>query len=206
MDWQCPGSGVGAANLPLAYVCGGVTRRLHLVRWRSTPELRRLTTLQLACRSTDWSLSCMASARQVAVFLFHLRFLCGQSQLSCGWSLKEVPLDAPGTMPHMTWWACCIQNLSGSNIGEDASNVRNNLRSLAVAELDEKEREAGRTEVLPVQWRKHLKLDVRPLCSSAALHVSAQKSDAKRVTPCLVACRQCCNPRTLYHVPQNSQL
>ncbi len=55
-----------------------------------------------------------------------------------------------------------MQNLSGSNIGEDASNVRNNLRALAVAELDEKEREAGRTEVLPVQWRKHLKLDVRP--------------------------------------------
>lgn len=58
--------------------------------------------------------------------------------------------------------ACCAQNLSGSNIGEDASNVRNNLRALALTEINEKEREAGRTEVLPVQWRKHLNLDVRP--------------------------------------------
>ncbi len=55
-----------------------------------------------------------------------------------------------------------MQNLSGSNIGEDASNVRNNLRALALTEVDETEREAGRTEVLPVQWRKHLNLDVRP--------------------------------------------
>lgn len=54
-----------------------------------------------------------------------------------------------------------MQNLSGSNIGEDASNVRNNLCALAPAELSEKELEAGRTEVLPVQWRKHLNLDVR---------------------------------------------
>ncbi|CAL5218604.1 g301 [Coccomyxa viridis] len=52
------------------------------------------------------------------------------------------------------------QNLSGSNIGEDASNVRHNLRVLAATELPEKDREAGRTEVLPVQWRKHLRLDV----------------------------------------------
>ncbi|CAL8470099.1 g9641 [Coccomyxa elongata] len=58
------------------------------------------------------------------------------------------------------------QNLSGSNIGEDASNVRNNLRALAVAELDEKEREAGRTEVLPVQWRKHLNLDIDVLAEA----------------------------------------
>lgn len=56
-----------------------------------------------------------------------------------------------------------MQNLSGSNIGEDASNVRHNLRVLAAAELPEKAREAGRTEVLPVQWRKHLRLDVSRL-------------------------------------------
>ena len=55
-----------------------------------------------------------------------------------------------------------LQNLSGSNIGEDASNVRNSLRVLAATELSETERSAGRTEVLPVQWRKHLTLDVRP--------------------------------------------
>ena len=61
-----------------------------------------------------------------------------------------------------------LQNLSGSNIGEDASNVRNNLRLLAATELPVESREAGRTEVLPVQWRKHLRLDAsapaRNLC------------------------------------------
>ena len=61
-----------------------------------------------------------------------------------------------------------LQNLSGSNIGEDASNVRNNLRLLAATELPVESREAGRTEVLPVQWRKHLRLNAsapaRNLC------------------------------------------
>ena len=65
-----------------------------------------------------------------------------------------------------------MQNLSGSNIGEDASNVRHNLRVLASTELPEKDRELGRTEVLPMQWRKHLRLDVRlpnlrPACAPA---------------------------------------
>ena len=41
--------------------------------------------------------------------------------------------------------------------------MRHNLRVLAATELPENDREAGRTEVLPVQWRKHLRLDVRPL-------------------------------------------
>ena len=41
--------------------------------------------------------------------------------------------------------------------------MRHNLRVLAATELPEKDREAGRTEVLPVQWRKHLRLDVRLL-------------------------------------------
>jgi hypothetical protein len=39
--------------------------------------------------------------------------------------------------------------------------VRNSLRALAASELSEAARNAGRTEVLPVQWRKHLTLDVR---------------------------------------------
>ena len=51
-----------------------------------------------------------------------------------------------------------------SNIGEDASAVRHNLHVLAGSELPEKDRAAGRTEVLPVQWRKHLRLDVRLSC------------------------------------------
>ena len=41
--------------------------------------------------------------------------------------------------------------------------MRNNLRALAASELAEADRNAGRTEVLPVQWRKHLTLDVRSL-------------------------------------------
>ena len=39
--------------------------------------------------------------------------------------------------------------------------MRNNLRALAATELSKEQRAAGRTEVLPVQWRKHLTLDVR---------------------------------------------
>ena len=82
-----------------------------------------------------------------------------------------------------------MQNLSGSNIGEDASNVRHNLRVLASSELPEKDREAGRTEVLPVQWRKHLRLDVRfPLCfwlvSLGTTGVSLQAGAAQCRTWC----------------------
>lgn len=81
-----------------------------------------------------------------------------------------------------------MQNLSGSNIGEDANNVRDNLRMLATTELPEKDREAGRTEVLPVQWRKHLRLDVRQ--------------------PLLATGRLCCYKAFLQHVigPQASAL
>lgn len=60
-----------------------------------------------------------------------------------------------------------LQNLSGSNIGEDASNVRNSLRLLAATELPAEAQEAGRTEVLPVQWRKHLRLDASALACTA---------------------------------------
>lgn len=69
-----------------------------------------------------------------------------------------------------------LQNLSGSNIGEDASNVRQNLRALAATELPTEAREAGRTEVLPVQWRKHLRLDVSPL-PNAVTYASTTPGD-----------------------------
>lgn len=42
----------------------------------------------------------------------------------------------------------------------DAASVRQNLASLAAEQLGEKDRAGGRIEVLPVQWRKHLNLDV----------------------------------------------
>ena len=44
--------------------------------------------------------------------------------------------------------------------------MRNNLRLLAATELPEEAREAGRMEVLPVQWRKHLRLDASVLTYS----------------------------------------
>ena len=69
--------------------------------------------------------------------------------------------------------------------------MRHNLRVLAATELPEKDREAGRTEVLPVQWRKHLRLDVRLLlrdCSDTLLEslcmglaASAQGATAQHV-------------------------
>lgn len=45
----------------------------------------------------------------------------------------------------------------------DAAAVRQNLRLLASDQLSQKDQPQGRTEVLPVQWRKHLNLDVSVL-------------------------------------------
>ena len=44
---------------------------------------------------------------------------------------------------------------------DDAKNLRNLVRQMAIDTLPEGEREQGRIEVLPVQWRKHLNLGVR---------------------------------------------
>ena len=44
---------------------------------------------------------------------------------------------------------------------EDAKHLRNLVRQMALDTLPEGEREQGRIEVLPVQWRKHLNLGVR---------------------------------------------
>ena len=74
-----------------------------------------------------------------------------------------------------------LQNLSGSNIGEDASNVRQNLRALAATELPTEAREAGRTEVLPVQWRKHLRLDVSPLSNAVTYASTSPEEIAERL-------------------------
>jgi hypothetical protein len=76
------------------------------------------------------------------------------------------------------------QNLSGSNIGEDASNVRQNLRALAATELPTAAREAGRMEVLPVQWRKHLRLDVRPH-PTAVTSALATPQEVSRSSACV---------------------
>ena len=43
----------------------------------------------------------------------------------------------------------------------DASSLRQNVRILAADQLSESEQAKGRVEVLPVQWRKNLNLDVR---------------------------------------------
>ena len=44
---------------------------------------------------------------------------------------------------------------------DDAKHLRNLVRQMALDTLPEGEREKGRIEVLPVQWRKHLNLGVR---------------------------------------------
>eukprot|EP00884_Botryococcus_braunii_P003989 jgi/Botrbrau1/13591/Bobra.0307s0010.1 len=51
------------------------------------------------------------------------------------------------------------QNLSGSNIADDAMAVRNNLRLVAADNLGEEAAHGSRVEVLPIQWRKNLNLD-----------------------------------------------
>ncbi len=48
-----------------------------------------------------------------------------------------------------------------SNIGDDAANVRAALAAAAVSDAGSGDNVTSRTEVLPVQWRKHLTLDVR---------------------------------------------
>ena len=50
---------------------------------------------------------------------------------------------------------------------DDAKHLRNLVRQMALDTLPEGEREQGRIEVLPVQWRKHLNLGVRKHLSSA---------------------------------------
>lgn len=48
-----------------------------------------------------------------------------------------------------------------SNIGDDAANVRAALAAATVSDAGSGDNVTSRTEVLPVQWRKHLTLDVR---------------------------------------------
>ena len=49
---------------------------------------------------------------------------------------------------------------AGANIASDADSVRLNMRELAVDQLPAELQAAGRIEVLPVQWRKHLSFSV----------------------------------------------
>lgn len=72
-----------------------------------------------------------------------------------------------------------------SNIGDDAANVRAALAAAAVSEAGSGDSVTSRTEVLPVQWRKHLTLDVRrpalvPVADQSATCV--QGSACVRVT------------------------
>lgn len=46
---------------------------------------------------------------------------------------------------------------------DDSKSLSSQIRQMAMDTLPEGERQAGRVEVLPVQWRKHLKLEVRPI-------------------------------------------
>ena len=64
------------------------------------------------------------------------------------------------TVSRLRW--CC----AGANIASDAESIRLNLRDLAAEQLPPELQAAGRTEVLPVQWRKHLSFSVS--CCSAS--------------------------------------
>lgn len=77
---------------------------------------------------------------------------------------------------------------------DDAKNLRNLVRQMAIDTLPEGEREQGRIEVLPVQWRKHLNLGVRTelrlltrsrLCSCRQTRLEAP-ADARRLQRDLV--------------------
>ena len=55
---------------------------------------------------------------------------------------------------------------AGANIASDAESIRLNLRDLAAEQLPPELQAAGRTEVLPVQWRKHLSFTVRAVAQA----------------------------------------
>ena len=57
-----------------------------------------------------------------------------------------------------------VNGCAGANIASDAEAVRRNLRELAGEQLPAQLQAGGRTEVLPVQWRKHLNLEVSSAC------------------------------------------
>ncbi len=63
---------------------------------------------------------------------------------------------------------------------DDAGAIRNNLRQLAADQLGEEMYREGRVEVLPIQWRKNLNLDVRnafpPSSASAWTHLNVMRS------------------------------
>lgn len=52
------------------------------------------------------------------------------------------------------------QTLSAANIIEDTHAMRNIVRKMTMDQTSDGEQFLGRTELLPVQWRKHLSLNV----------------------------------------------
>lgn len=89
-----------------------------------------------------------------------LTYIEGQWCMSQG--SRALPQYVVTQCRYGAWFAdFCL--LAGSNIATDAEAVRLNLRELASEQLPPEVQSGGRTEVLPVQWRKHLNLEVR-LC------------------------------------------
>lgn len=67
----------------------------------------------------------------------------------------------------------------------DATLMRQNIKALAADQLSEKELDKGRIEVLPVQWRKHLNLDVRQAASESHSHARGHCLSGPQDSLCL---------------------
>ncbi|KAK9808811.1 hypothetical protein WJX72_004107 [[Myrmecia] bisecta] len=84
--------------------------------------------------------------------------------------VKAEEVDNAGAQVPVTRLVLAVhgigQNLIASNIAEDAGSMRNNIRQMTMEQLTEAERRSGRVEVLPVQWRKHLNLEVDALAKA----------------------------------------
>ena len=95
--------------------------------------------------------------------------------------------------------ATCV----GSNIASDAEAVRLNLRELAGDQLPPELQAGGRTEVLPVQWRKHLNLEV---CAwlAACLHAPAWPACVQRAAYTWMPLVQRTSPAWGVHMPASS--
>ncbi len=85
----------------------------------------------------------------------------------------------------LLWYTFACHHLTphraGANISNDAASVRGLLTRISNTQLGAAEREAGRTEVLPVQWRKNLMLKVAFVpCPVPVLHYRLATRDSLR--------------------------
>ena len=79
------------------------------------------------------------------------------------WSLcQKMSLRVhPAPPQHICFLDPCSESLLYLRRADDAKSLSAQIRQMGVETLVEGQRPTGRVEVLPVQWRKHLKLEVR---------------------------------------------